>query len=81
MDKHFRRRYLLRNVPRNKSQKVGNSECHPDTNDLQTHEIAMNVTDKKIYTKAADGSIVTIASHNPDQLTTEDLLAFSIALG
>ena len=53
----------------------------PDTNDLQTHEIAMNVTDKKIYTKAANGSIVTIASHNPDQLTTEDLLAFSIALG
>lgn len=53
----------------------------PGTDDLQTHEIAMNVADKKIYTKAANGSIVTIASHNPDQLTTQDLLAFSIALG
>ena len=53
----------------------------PDSSDLQTHELAMNVKDLKIYTKAANGSIVTIASHNPDQLTTEDLLAFSIALG
>ena len=53
----------------------------PDSSDLQTHELAMNVDDLKIYTKAANGSIVTVASHNPDQLTTEDLLAFSIALG
>ena len=53
----------------------------PGTDDLQTHEIAMNVTDQKIYTKAANGSIVTVASHNPDQLTQADLLAFSIALG
>jgi len=48
---------------------------------LQTHEIAMNVHEKKVYTKAANGSIITIASHNPDQLTTQDLLAFAIALG
>ena len=53
----------------------------PGTDDLQTHEIAMNVLEKKVYTKAANGSIITIASHNPDQLTTQDLLAFSIALG
>mgnify|MGYP000262378851 FL=1 len=53
----------------------------PGTDDLQTHEIAMNVHEKKVYTKAANGSIITIASHNPDQLTTQDLLAFSIALG
>ena len=53
----------------------------PGTDDLQIHEIAMNVHEKKVYTKAANGSIITIASHNPDQLTTQDLLAFSIALG
>ena len=53
----------------------------PGTDDLQTHEIAMNVHEKKVYTKAANGSIITIASHNPDQLTTQDLLAFAIALG
>lgn len=64
--------------------KVKRSEtagAEPGTDDLQTHEIAMNVLEKKVYTKAANGSIVTIASHNPDQLTTQDLLAFSIALG
>jgi hypothetical protein len=57
------------------------ASSEPGTDDLQTHEIAMNVTDQKIYTKAANGSIVTVASHNADALTTQDLLAFSIALG
>jgi hypothetical protein len=41
----------------------------------------MNVADQKIYTKKADGSIVTLASHVPGALTTDDLVAFSIALG
>ena len=53
----------------------------PQTSDLQTHEIAMNVADQKIYTKAANGSVVTIESHVPGALTTDDLVAFSIALG
>jgi len=53
----------------------------PQASDLQTHEIAMNVADQKIYTKAANGSVVTIASHVPGALTTDDLVAFSIALG
>lgn len=53
----------------------------PQTEDLQTHEIAMNVADQKIYTKAANGTIVTLASHVPGALTTDDLVAFSIALG
>ena len=53
----------------------------PQSSDLQTHELAMNVADQKIYTKKADGSIVTIASHVPGALTTDDLVAFSIALG
>ena len=53
----------------------------PQTDDLQTHEIAMNVADQKIYTKAANGSVVTLASHVPGALTTDDLVAFSIALG
>ena len=53
----------------------------PQTDDLQTHELAMNVADQKIYTKKADGSIITIASHVPGALTTDDLVAFSIALG
>ena len=33
---------------------------------LATHEIAMNVSDKKIFTKKADGTIVTVASHTKD---------------
>ena len=53
----------------------------PQTDDLQTHEIAMNVADQKIYTKAANGSIITVASHVEGALTTDDLVAFSIALG
>ena len=53
----------------------------PQTSDLQTHEIAMNVADQKIYTKAANGSVVVLASHVPGALTTDDLVAFSIALG
>ena len=64
-----------------KPKRSETARAAPGTDDLQTHEIAMNVHEKKVYTKAANGSIITIASHNPDQLTTQDLLAFSIALG
>lgn len=53
----------------------------PQTSDLQTHEIAMNVADQKIYTKAANGSVVVLSSHVEGALTTDDLVAFSIALG
>lgn len=53
----------------------------PQTSDLQTHEIAMNVADQRIYTKKADGTVVILASHVPGALTTDDLVAFSIALG
>jgi len=53
----------------------------PQSSDLQTHEIAMNVADQKIYTKASNGSVVVLASHVPGALTTDDLVAFSIALG
>lgn len=53
----------------------------PQAEDLQTHEIAMNVADQKIYTKAANGSVITLSSHVPGALTTDDLVAFSIALG
>ncbi len=53
----------------------------PQTSDLQTHEIAMNVADQRIYTKKADGSVVVLASHVDGALTTDDLVAFSIALG
>ena len=53
----------------------------PQSSDLQTHELAMNVADQKSYTKKADGSIVILASHVPGALTTDDLVAFSIALG
>ena len=53
----------------------------PQTSDLQTHEIAMNVADQKIYTKKAEGTVIVLASHVPGALTTDDLVAFSIALG
>lgn len=53
----------------------------PQASDLQTHEIAMNVADQRIYTKKADGTVVILASHVPGALTTDDLVAFSIALG
>tara|TARA_E500000178_G_C16989427_1_gene740040 strand:- start:1592 stop:1795 length:204 start_codon:yes stop_codon:yes gene_type:complete len=51
----------------------------PDASDLETHEIAMNVTDGKIYTKAANGSIVTVGSAGGQ--TEDDVLALAIALG
>jgi hypothetical protein len=51
----------------------------PDANDLEVHEIAMNVTDGKIYTKAANGSIVTVGSSGGQ--TEDDVLALAIALG
>ena len=50
----------------------------PGTSDLETHEIAMNVADGKIFTKAANGSIVTIAQKG---ISEGDALAFAIALG
>mgnify|MGYP001376121188 CR=1 FL=1 len=53
----------------------------PSTSDLATHEIAMNVTDKKIYTKNAAGSIVEVASVTVGAATEDDILALSIALG
>ena len=51
----------------------------PAAEDLQTHEIAMNVADGKIYTKAANGSIVTVGSSGGQ--TEDDVLALAIALG
>tara|TARA_Y100001951_G_C11248553_1_gene244940 strand:+ start:54 stop:269 length:216 start_codon:yes stop_codon:yes gene_type:complete len=55
----------------------------PSTGDLATHEIAMNVYDKKIFTKKSDGSIVTIAEANAESagITEDDALALAIALG
>jgi len=53
----------------------------PQSSDLQTNEMAVNVADQKIYMKASNGSVVTIGSHVPGALTTDDLVAFSIALG
>jgi hypothetical protein len=53
----------------------------PQASDLATHEIAMNPTDQKIYTKKADGTVVVVASHKDSDVTEGDVLAFSIALG
>ena len=50
----------------------------PGTSDLETPEIAMNGADGKIFTKAANGSIVTIAQKG---ISEGDALAFAIALG
>ena len=60
------------------------SSAEPTGSDLSTHEIAMNVTDGKIFTKAANGSIVTVAEKNASSdsaITEGDALAFAIALG
>ena len=51
------------------------------SSDLATHEIAMNVTDKKIYTKNASGSVVLVANYDSTAATEDDILALSIALG
>lgn len=50
----------------------------PGTGDLETHEIAMNVSDQKIYTKNASGAIVQIAAAG---ISESEALALSIALG
>ena len=60
------------------------SSSEPTGSDLSTHEIAMNVTDGKIFTKAANGSIVVVAQKNDassEAITEGDALAFAIALG
>ena len=46
-------------------------------------QIAMNVSDKKIYTKKEDGTIVAVANFNDPDATVDlsDVLAMSIALG
>ena len=51
----------------------------PQSSDLQTHELAMNVADGKIYTKAANGTIKLIGSSGGR--TEDDVLALAIALG
>jgi hypothetical protein len=53
----------------------------PSSSDLATHEIAMNVANKKIYTKDSGGNIVIVASHSEAIATEDDILALSIALG
>jgi|TARA_X000001036_G_scaffold436179_1_gene478823 hypothetical protein len=50
----------------------------PQTSDLQTHELAMNVSDKTIYTKNSSGEIVTLTSAG---ISEAEALALSIALG
>lgn len=50
----------------------------PQTSDLQTHELAMNVSDKTIYTKNSSGEIVTLSSAG---ISEAEALALSIALG
>ena len=57
------------------------ASAEPSSSDLATHEIAMNVSDKKIFTKKADGTIETVASHTEGIATEDDILALSIALG
>lgn len=53
----------------------------PSASDLSTHEIAMNVNDGKLFTKAANGSIVEVANKVTPGATEADVLAFAIALG
>ena len=48
----------------------------PQTSDLQTHELAMNVSDKTIYTKNSSGEIVTLTSAG---ISEAEALALSIA--
>jgi len=50
----------------------------PAAGDLQTHELAMNVSDRTIYTKNSSGQIVTMSSAG---ITEAEALALSIALG
>ena len=50
----------------------------PQTSDLQTHELAMNVSDKTIYTKNSSGEIITLTSAG---ISEAEALALSIALG
>jgi hypothetical protein len=55
----------------------------PLASDLEIGEIAMNATDKKLYTKLANGTIVEIANY-VDVTSKEDTgvaTAMAIALG
>ena len=50
----------------------------PSAGDLETYELAMNVTDKTIYTKNSSGDVVVMSSAG---ITEAEALALSIALG
>jgi len=50
----------------------------PSAGDLETYELAMNVSDKTIYTKNSSGQIITMSSAG---ITEAEALALSIALG
>lgn len=50
----------------------------PVAGDLETHELAMNVSDRVIYTKNSSGNIVTMTSAG---ISEAEALALSIALG
>jgi hypothetical protein len=64
-----------------KIKRSESSGAAPSSSDLATHEIAMNVANKKIYTKDSGGNIVIVASHSEAIATEDDILALSIALG
>ena len=53
----------------------------PSGADLSTHEIAMNVNDGKLFTNAANGSVVEVANKVTPGASEADVLAFAIALG
>ena len=53
----------------------------PSGADLSTHEIEMNVNDGKLFTKAANGSVVEVANKVTPGASEADVLAFAIALG
>ena len=63
-----------------RSETAGNT---PTGSDLAVGEVAMNVNDKKIFTKKSNGDIVAIANFaDTDSVVDEsDVLAFTIALG
>lgn len=54
----------------------------PTTGDLEIGEIAINVTDQKIYTKKSDGTIVEVANAAGGSGASEGFaIAVAVALG
>lgn len=53
----------------------------PQQSDLQVGEIAVNLADKKIFSKDGSGSVITLGGEGSSGPSESSVIAYAIALG